>query len=68
MEQVTRMRIQGMNCPKCTAHVQNALQAVPGVISASVDLEKGAVVRHQGLPLEQLQRAVASAGDYTAEE
>jgi Cu+-exporting ATPase len=32
------LRIQGMTCASCQAHVQRALQAVPGVQSASVNL------------------------------
>jgi Cu+-exporting ATPase len=32
------LRIQGMTCASCQAHVQRALEAVPGVQSASVNL------------------------------
>src|ERR1700735_175439 len=32
------LRIQGMTCASCQIHVQQALEAVPGVDSASVNL------------------------------
>jgi P-type Cu+ transporter len=35
---VTRLTIQGMTCAACQIHVQHALEAVPGVASASVNL------------------------------
>ena len=34
-------RIEGMTCGNCAQTVQKALQSVPGVASAQVDLEKG---------------------------
>jgi Cu+-exporting ATPase len=35
---VTQLTIQGMSCAACQIHVQHALEAVPGVSSASVNL------------------------------
>lgn len=35
------LKIDGMTCGGCAAGAQNALLAVPGVISATVDWEKG---------------------------
>ena len=35
---VTRLIIQGMTCAACQIHVQRALESVPGVTSASVNL------------------------------
>jgi P-type Cu+ transporter len=35
---VTQLNIQGMTCASCQIHVQRALEAVPGVGSASVNL------------------------------
>ena len=35
------LQIVGMNCPHCSATVQRALEAVPGVKSVSVDLAGG---------------------------
>jgi Cu+-exporting ATPase len=35
---VTRLKITGMTCASCQIHVQHALESVPGVTSASVNL------------------------------
>jgi Cu+-exporting ATPase len=37
----TEFRIEGMTCGNCAQHVQQALQTVPGVASAQVDLSAG---------------------------
>ena len=38
------LKIQGMMCPHCEAHVKNALEGVDGVVSAQVSHEKGTAV------------------------
>jgi 3-oxoacyl-(acyl-carrier-protein) synthase/DNA-binding FrmR family transcriptional regulator/copper chaperone CopZ len=43
---MTRLDVQGMTCSHCSAAVQRALEAVPGVESATVDLD--AVTRRRG--------------------
>ena len=63
----TKLKIDGMTCPNCAIHVEKALEAVPGVVSASVTLNDGATVQHNGVSVDQLKRAVSAAGDYTAE-
>lgn len=40
-KQTIRLEVQGMTCQSCVARVQAALQSVPGVAKAAVDLEKG---------------------------
>ncbi|HMJ90241.1 MAG TPA: cation-translocating P-type ATPase [Candidatus Acidoferrum sp.] len=35
----TELRVRGMTCQNCARHVREALQAVPGVTQAAVDLE-----------------------------
>ncbi len=65
--QTTKLKIDGMSCQNCVRHVQKALQAVPGVASATVTLTEGAVVEHEGVSIQDLQRAVAGAGEYRAE-
>jgi Cu+-exporting ATPase len=35
---ITDLAIEGMTCASCVAHVEKALSAVPGVVSASVNL------------------------------
>jgi copper chaperone CopZ len=67
MKQTTNLRIEGMTCANCAVHVEKALEAVPGVISVSVQLDKGAHVEHAGVDEVSLKRAVAAAGAYNAE-
>ncbi|MHC1766380.1 MAG: heavy-metal-associated domain-containing protein [Verrucomicrobiia bacterium] len=56
-----------MTCANCAVHVEKALEALPGVVSASVSLDDGAIVEHRGIGAEELERAVAAAGGYKAE-
>jgi Cu+-exporting ATPase len=37
-----RLKVQGMHCDHCKVKVERALQQLPGVYGASVDLEGGA--------------------------
>ena len=56
------LQVEGMTCPHCVQHVQEALKAVKGVKSAKVSLEaKSAQVTGK----EELVKAVEAAG-YTA--
>jgi Cu+-exporting ATPase len=57
--------VQGMTCASCVAHVERALQEVPGVAGVSVNLaaEKAAVeLGAEEVSLDQLRQAVAGAG------
>lgn len=56
-----------MTCLNCVVHVQKALEAVPGVNSATVTLDEGARVEHSGADENSLVRAVAAAGSYKAQ-
>lgn len=58
------LKIEGMKCQKCSARVNEALSAVPGVKSVDVDLEKGkAKVEYDGaVEDEALCMAVIDAG------
>lgn len=61
----TELAVRGMTCSNCARHVTDALQAVPGVASASVSLEAGkATVRWASDATDSpaLTRAVAQAG------
>lgn len=63
--QKTVLRISGMHCAGCVANVERALQAVPGVEEAVVNLTTGkAHVRYseKGIKLSDLIRAVEAAG------
>jgi len=55
--------IEGMSCGHCAMRVKRALEDVPGVTKAEVDLLKGeAVVEGEGFGGPQLEGAVDAAG------
>lgn len=59
------LRIEGMTCASCVGRVERALQAVPGVVSASVNLaaESAQVVYLPGVAqVAELMRAADGAG------
>ena len=61
------LKISGMSCGACVGHVTKALQSVPGVQNAVVDLaSQSARVEGQNLNIEQLKSAVDEEG-YQAE-
>lgn len=62
--ETTHLKVTGMNCGACVNHVTGALQSVPGVQSARVDLAAGsAAVQHQaGTTASQLIEAVTAEG------
>ena len=64
----TTLNIEGMSCQHCVAHVKEALEAIDGVVSAQVDLQKkNALVEHNdSVSLEALKTAVNEAG-YSAQ-
>jgi Cu+-exporting ATPase len=66
----TILNIGGMTCASCVTTVEHALQGVPGVVEAAVNLatEKATVEYVPGVAgLEQFRRAVQEAG-YRVEE
>ncbi len=57
------LKIEGMSCGHCVMHVQSALESVPGVKSAKVDLlDRSAMVDGDKLEDQALRAAVADAG------
>jgi len=62
--------VGGMTCDDCVVHVTEALEAVPGVEDAKVDLAtRSAVVRAQaGVEGSTLAQAVRATGQYNAFE
>lgn len=64
MANATVLRIDGMTCASCAAHVKDALEKVPGVCAASVSYQKGVaeVAAEEGVRGEALVAAVVDAG------
>ncbi len=60
------MKIEGMMCPKCVAHVEKALAAIPG-ITAVVELETNSATITGDVSDDVLRSAVTEAG-YTVVE
>jgi Cu2+-exporting ATPase len=58
------IKIEGMMCPHCEAHVKSALEGLDGVESAVASHEKGTAVvtLTTDVPDEVLNKAVESAG------
>jgi copper chaperone CopZ len=60
----TTLTIEGMSCQHCAAHVKEALEAIGGVSSAQVDLQKkNALIEHaDSVSPGALKTAVSEAG------
>ena len=58
------LAVQGMMCAHCEAHVRKALEAVPGVVSATADNDKGVAEVVLSTPVDDaaLVAAVKAAG------
>ena len=63
-EMVKVLKVEGMMCAHCQAHVQKALEAVDGAKKVVVDLDGGTatVTMEQEIPDEKLKNAVTEAG------
>jgi copper chaperone len=59
---MTRLDVQGMTCSHCSAAVKRALEAVPGVESATVDLDAGHASVTGSAPVDALIAAVVDEG------
>jgi copper chaperone CopZ len=71
MNEKTTLNVTGMTCDKCVMHVTRALQKVPGVTSAKVDLASGkATVEYDRskTSLADMEKAVKDAGYGIARE
>ncbi|HIP52592.1 MAG TPA: hypothetical protein EYH03_01090 [Chromatiales bacterium] len=60
------LKIEGMSCGHCTAAVEKALKAVPGVESVKVSLEPGEARVAGDADVEALKAAVVEEG-YTVQ-
>ena len=58
------LKIDGMMCAHCQAHVQKALEGIAGIKSVQVSLERGEAILQASAPIEktQLRQAVSDAG------
>ena len=58
------MKIEGMMCQHCVAHVKKALEDVAGVTEADVDLESGSAKIEMETDVKEdiLKKAVEDAG------
>ena len=56
--------VEGMTCASCVSRVEKAISAVPGVVSASVNLatERASVKLMGGTPLSDVEAAIRRAG------
>ena len=61
---VTIIKVKGMMCMHCVAHVKEALEKVDGVVSAEVSLDAGEakVTLSKEVNEEVLKEAVRNAG------
>lgn len=60
----TTLKIEGMMCQHCQKHVQEALSAMNGVTTVSVDLDGGKadVEASRDIPTEEFAKVIADAG------
>lgn len=61
-EMETIIKVEGMMCNHCKAHVEKACKGVPGTVDAVVDLDKKQVTVTGDASLEALKKAIADAG------
>ena len=67
-EESMELKVEGMTCPNCAAHVQKAAESVEGVESARVDLKAGILhVAGDGADRETIRKAVEDGGYQVAE-
>lgn len=57
--------VTGMTCENCVKHITTEVMKVPGVTSVDVRLdgERMVVSSDESIPFEQIEAAVAEAGD-----
>ena len=58
----TVLKVEGMMCAHCKAHVEKALMGVPGVESAVADVEAKTATVTGSADMEAMKKAVADAG------
>lgn len=65
---LTTYKIDGMHCDHCVMHVKEEVSKIPGVTVNALSLDDGLLIIDSATPVDfdQLQAAVAEAGDYQA--
>jgi copper chaperone len=58
----TELKVEGMSCNNCKAHVEKALKAVAGVEKVEVFLQEGRASVQGSAPLDKLIEAVQQEG------
>ena len=58
----TIIKVEGMMCMHCKAHVEKACKAVAGTVDAVVDLEKKQVTVTGTAAVDALKKAIVDAG------
>ena len=58
----TVLKVEGMMCAHCKAHVEKALMGVPGVESAVADVGAKTATVTGSADMEAMKKAVADAG------
>jgi Cu2+-exporting ATPase len=65
MTMTKTMKIEGMMCPRCEAHVVKALKAIDGVAEAVADFKAGTAVVTLSAPVEDgVLKAAVEAEEY----
>lgn len=54
--------VEGMMCPRCVAHVKEALEAVSGVSEVNVSLENKSATVTASCQRSDLEQAIVKAG------
>lgn len=57
-----KIKIEGMSCAHCVSSVKQALEQVPGVTDAAVDLAAGEASVEGEVPVDRLLAAVRDKG------
>lgn len=65
MSEEIHLKIEGMTCNHCVSAAKKALESVPGVEHAEVNLEPGSATVSGNAPTDLLVAAIKTAG-YTA--
>ena len=61
--QTEKLKVEGMTCPNCVAHVKRAVQSLKDISAVDVNLETGLVtVKGENLNVESILKSIQNAG------